>query len=52
MGREGETPSDTRLILLLKGYLREVMNRECANQASIYLYYMESYWVMFKRSVH
>lgn len=32
MRKESETPSGIRLMLLLKGHLREIMNRECANQ--------------------
>ena len=38
MRKESETPSGIRLMLLLKGHLREIMNRECANQTSIHLY--------------
>ena len=38
MSKESETPSGIRLMLLLKEHLREIMNRECANQASIHLY--------------
>lgn len=34
MSKESETPSGIRLMLLLKEHLREIMNRECANQAS------------------
>lgn len=30
MRKESETPSGIRLMLLLKGHLREIMNRECA----------------------
>ena len=37
MRKESETPSGIRLMLLLKGHLREIMNRECANQTSIHL---------------
>ena len=29
MRKESETPSGIRLMLLLKGHLREIMNREC-----------------------
>ena len=36
MRKESETPSGIRLMLLLKGHLREIMNRECANQTSIH----------------
>ena len=32
MRKESETPSGIRLMLLLKGHLREIMDRECANQ--------------------
>ena len=39
MRKESETPSGIRLMLLLKGHLREIMDRECANQTSIHLYY-------------
>ena len=45
MRKESETPSGIRLMLLLKGHLREIMNRECANQTSIHLYCTGSYWV-------
>ena len=38
MSKESETPSGIRLMLLLKEHLREILNRECANQASIHLY--------------
>ena len=38
MRKESETPSGIRLMLLLKGHLREIMNRECANQTSLRLY--------------
>ena len=38
MRKESEIPSGIRLMLLLKGHLREIMNRECANQTSIHLY--------------
>ena len=38
MRKESETPSGIRLMLLLKGHLREIMDRECANQTSIHLY--------------
>lgn len=44
MRKESETPSGIRLMLLLKGHLREIMNRECANQTSIHLYCTGSYW--------
>lgn len=38
MRKESETPSGIRLMLLLKGHLREIMDRECANQtSSIYI---------------
>ena len=50
MRKESETPSGIRLMLLLKGHLREIMNRECANQTSIHLYCTGSYWVAFERS--
>ena len=43
MSKESETPSGIRLMLLLKEHLREIMNRECANQASIHLYCTGSY---------
>ena len=46
MRKESETPSGIRLMLLLKGHLREIMNRECANQTSIHLYCTGSYWVV------
>ena len=39
MRKESETPSGIRLMLLLKGHLREIMNRECANQTSIHSAY-------------
>ena len=45
MRKESETPSGIRLMLLLKGHLREIMDRECANQTSIHLYCTGSYWV-------
>ena len=50
MRKESETPSGIRLMLLLKGHLREIMNRECANQTSIHLYCTGPYWVAFERS--
>ena len=50
MSKESETPSGIRLMLLLKEHLREIMNRECANQASIHLYCTGPYWVAFERS--
>ena len=50
MRKESETPSGIRLMLLLKGHLREIMNRECANQTSIHLYCTGSYWVALERS--
>ena len=43
MRKESEIPSGIRLMLLLKGHLREIMNRECANQTSIHLYCTGSY---------
>ena len=52
MRKESETPSGIRLMLLLKGHLREIMNRECANQTSIHLYCTGSYWVAFERSAY
>ena len=52
MRKESEIPSDIRLMLLLKGHLREIMNRECANQTSIHLYCTGSYWVAFERSAY
>ena len=52
MRKESETPSGIRLMLLLKGHLREIMNRECANQASIHLYCTGPYWVAFERSAY
>lgn len=39
MRKESETPSGIRLMLLLKGHLREIMNRECANQTSPFILY-------------
>ena len=50
MRKESEIPSGIRLMLLLKGHLREIMNRECANQTSIHLYCTGPYWVAFERS--
>ena len=50
MRKESETPSGIRLMLLLKGHLREIMDRECANQTSIHLYCTGPYWVAFERS--
>ena len=52
MRKESEIPSGIRLMLLLKGHLREIMNRECANQTSIHLYCTGSYWVAFERSAY
>ena len=52
MRKESETPSGIRLMLLLKGHLREIMNRECANQTSIHLYCTGPYWVAFERSAY
>ena len=52
MRKESETPSGIRLMLLLKGHLREIMDRECANQASIHLYCTGPYWVAFERSAY
>lgn len=52
MRKESETPSGIRLMLLLKGHLREIMDRECANQTSILLYCTGSYWVAFERSAY
>lgn len=52
MRKESEIPSGIRLMLLLKGHLRESMNRECANQTSIHLYCTGSYWVAFERSAY
>ena len=52
MRKESETPSGIRLMLLLKGHLREIMDRECANQTSIHLYCTGSYWVAFERSAY
>lgn len=38
MRKESETPSGIRLMLLLKGHLREIMNRECGiRPRSIYI---------------
>lgn len=38
MRKESETPSGIRLMLLLKGHLREIMNRECRiRPRSIYI---------------
>ena len=51
MSKESETPSGIRLMLLLKEHLREIMNRECANQASIHLYCTGSYCVGWNTSV-
>ena len=44
MRKESEIPSGIRLMLLLKGHLREIMNRECANQTSIPVSYTHLYW--------
>ena len=52
MRKESETPSGIRLMLLLKGHLREILNRECANQTSIHLYCTGPYWVAFERSAY
>ena len=52
MSKESETPSGIRLMLLLKEHLREIMNRECANQTSIHLYCTGPYWVAFERSAY
>ena len=52
MRKESEIPSGICLMLLLKGHLREIMNRECANQTSIHLYCTGSYWVAFERSAY
>ena len=52
MRKESETPSGIRLMLLLKGHLREIMDRECANQTSIHLYCTGPYWVAFERSAY
>ena len=52
MRKESEIPSGIRLMLLLKGHLREIMNRECANQTSIHLYCTGPYWVAFERSAY
>ena len=52
MRKESETPSGIRLMLLLKGHLREIMDRECANQTSIHLYCTGPYCVAFERSAY
>ncbi|MDD2954047.1 MAG: hypothetical protein PHC95_12940 [Parabacteroides sp.] len=45
-------PSGIRLMQLLKEHLREIMDRERTNLASIHLYSTGSYWVAFERSAY
>ena len=47
-----EVPSGIRLMLLLKGRLVEIMDRERANQNSIHLYCTGPYWVAFECSAY
>lgn len=45
-------PSGVRLVRLLNGHLKAIMNRERANQNSIHLYCTGPYWVAFECSAY